>query len=101
MARYIKITGGTGFCGCDFEEYLVFDDSICNEAIDEVAWDIANGNAESYEDIERDYCIDEDEYDDYDDYETAVNEAREMYYADVECSWKEITKEEYEENARR
>lgn len=46
MARYIKIFGGTQYCGCEFEEYIKtnMDDAQLNAYVAEVA----NDNAESY-----------------------------------------------------
>ena len=55
--RYIKFEGGTGFCGCDFIEFEVFEDSVKDSKLDNIADGYARDNGESYLDIEKDYCI--------------------------------------------
>lgn len=85
--RYIKFTGGTGYCGCDFEEVEAFPDSASDIFLDAVAVNKAHDNAVSLE-----HCatggIDED-------FET--EEDREAYYADAYCHWEEISEEDYRE----
>ena len=94
--KYIKFKGGTCFCGADFEYCQKFE-NISNKELDRLADDYAYENAESYESIERDYCIYKEEYDSKEEYEEAYNEAHEEYYSGAYCHWEEITKEEYEE----
>ena len=96
--RYIKITGGTNYCGQDFEEYLETDmtdaelDRYCIEAAYENAgqyeytvWGWGVGTAEEYA-KESDISIEEAE------------QMIEEYYGEAYSNWEEITKEEYEEN---
>lgn len=80
--RYIKITGGNGYCGCDFETYEKFDDETTDKAIDDWACDLARDNAESYEGV----------FDFEDDEEV------EEYYENIYWDWEEISEEEYNEN---
>lgn len=95
--RYIKFSGGTGFCGCDFEEYMEFD-SITDEQLNEYTDELIYDNANSYADIEIDYDICEDNYDSEEEYRAAFFEAEEAYYNEAYGTWEEISKEEYEEN---
>lgn len=96
--KYIKFYGGTAFCGEDFEYYEVVDDNLTDEDLDQMAADYAYDNASSYEDVERDYQIDEDNYASYDDFEAACDEARDEYYGESYGHWEEITREEFLEN---
>ena len=85
--KYIKFYGGNGYCGCDFEQYEAYEDDVTEEALAEIAYDLANDNAQSYEYIATGW----DE-----DFES--EEERESYYENIEYGWEEVTKEEYEEN---
>lgn len=93
--RYIKITGGTCFCGRDFEEYL--ETNMTDEELDRYCAEAAYENASMYENIELDYGIYQEDYATEEDYETAIDEATEEYYDEAYADWEEITKEEYEE----
>ena len=80
--RYIRFTGGNGYCGCDLETYEKFEDDATNEYLDEYACDLAKDNAESYEgnfDFEDDEEIEE-------------------YYENIYYDWEEVSEEEYNEN---
>ena len=82
MARYIKIIGGNGYCGCDLETYEKFDNGTTDETINDWAYDLARDNAESYEgvfDFEDDEEVDE-------------------YYENMYWDWEEVSEEEYNEN---
>ncbi len=83
--RYIKFFGGTGYRGCDFEDYLCVSDDYLDSDLDSLAQELAEDNAESYKYIARGY---EDEWESEED--------RLSYYGDTYCDWEEITKEEYE-----
>lgn len=85
--KYIKFYGGNGYSGCDFEQYEVYEDNITEEALAEIAYDLANDNAQSYEYVVTGW-----------DGEFESEEEREDYYENIECGWEEVTKEEYEEN---
>lgn len=94
--RYIKISGGTAFCGHEFEKYLYT--NMTDKELNEYSAFMASENAICYENIRTDYGIYYDNYRTHQDYETAFNEALEIYYAKAYADWEEITKEEYEEN---
>lgn len=96
--RYIKFYGGTCFCGEDFEDYVTVADNTTDEELDQEATDRGRDNAESYEDIARDYCIDRDDYDSDEEYEEALDDATEAYWEEVYSGWEELTREEFLEN---
>lgn len=96
--RYIRIKGGTGYCGQDFEDFLKTE--MTDEELNELIGEMAQENAEQY-----DYTVwgwgvyTAEEYAEEND--VSVEEAEQMkedYYADAYADWEEITKEEYEEN---
>lgn len=93
--RYIKFEGGTGFCGCDFTEFHIFEDSVKDSELDDLADEYARDNAEFYLDIENDYSIDREDYENEEAYENAYYQAEEWYFEDCYCSWTELSKEEY------
>lgn len=95
--RYIKFRGNAGYCGTDLEQYEAFEDSMTNEALDEYASDLAHEHGDGYEYLAT-QGIDEDDFDSEEDYECALEEAQDNYWADVYCTWEEVSKEEYEEN---
>ena len=76
--RYIKIIGGTSFCGTNFEEYLKTD--MTNEQLDAYCADAALENAELYN-----YVV-------FGWDQTAES------YAEAWAKWEEISEEEYKEN---
>ena len=84
--RYIRFTGGTGYCGCDIEDYRA-PDSVEDHEIDLIAEDMAHDNAESYEHVATGWG---------EGWESEQDE--EDYYANAYCDWEEITREEYIEN---
>ena len=93
--RYIKFEGGTGFCGRDFTEFEVFEDSIKDSKLDNIADEYARDNGESYLDIEKDYCIYREDFESEEEYEDAYCQAEEWYFEDCYCNWTELTREEY------
>ncbi|MCM1323929.1 MAG: hypothetical protein NC218_07195 [Acetobacter sp.] len=87
MIRYYKIVASNGYAGCTRTEYIEHDDEI-DVDIEEIAWDIAVENGESYA-----HCAfgwgqvppeDSEEY--------------EAYIEGCDFSIIEVTKEEYDEN---
>lgn len=80
--RYIKFTGGNGYCGCDLETYEKFEDNTPDEYLNDYAYDLARDNAESYEGVF-----------DFEDDEEIVE-----YYSDIYYDWEEVSEEEYNEN---
>lgn len=84
--RYIKFIGGNGYCGCDIEEYELYDDSVTDEELDLVAEELARENGAMFEYVATGWG---------DRFES--EEEEEDYYNSCWCNWEEITKEEYEE----
>lgn len=83
--RYIKFEGSAPYCGTDFEDVAEFEDTATDGEIDEYAAELAHDNGESYSYL----CTGWGE--NFED-----EEDEEIYYANCECGWTEITKEEYE-----
>ena len=95
--RYIKIKGGTSFCGTNFEEYLKTD--MTNEQLDAYCADAAFENAESYEYMVFGWGQTAESY--IEENEISLEEAEqemEDYYAEAWAGWEEISEEEYKEN---
>ena len=86
---YVRFYGGTGYCGCDYEEYEAFPDDVDVSYIDELSQDMAYENAESFEYVVTG-CGESWESD----------EDRDEYYEDAleYCGWDYCSQEEYEEN---
>ena len=83
--RYIRFTGGNGYCGCDLETYEKFEDDATDEYLDEYACDLAKDNAESYEGI----------------FDFEDDEEIEEYYESIYYDWEEVSEDEYNENTYR
>ena len=83
MSKYIKITFGNGYCGCDGEEVIAYPDDIADKYIDMDAYSFALDNAEIYTHVVFDFNEDytEEEYQDY--------------IEGITYDWYEITEEEY------
>ena len=95
--RYIKIIGGTSFCGTDFEEYLKTD--MTDEQLDAYCADAALENAELYNYVVFGWDQTAESY--AEENEISVEEAEqemENYYAEAWAKWEEISEEEYKEN---
>lgn len=84
--RFIHFTGGNGYCGCDIDEYVAFEDGTDDIVIDMYANKLAEENGETYEYVATGWDI---------DWES--EEEREMYYENCYCDWEEISEEEFEE----
>ena len=92
--RYIKFEGGTAFCGCDFTELCVFDNSITDYELDNIADEYAAENGDSYINIERDYGIYREDFNNDEEYNDAFEQAVEWYWEDCYCNWTELSREE-------
>ena len=46
--KYLKIWGGNGYCGCDFEEVLVVNDDMTEEEANDIAHEAAMDNADTF-----------------------------------------------------
>ena len=87
--KYVRFSGGNGYCGCDYEEYVMFDDDCPEDEIENYSIELAYQNAESFEHVETGWDSDfEDEND------------REMYYENAlsYCGWDYCSEEEFNEN---
>ena len=95
--RYIKITGGTGFCGTDFVEYLQTE--MTDVELDKYCADAAHENAEQYDYMVYGWNEDVESYAESNDISIEEAEAEmEEYYSEAYADWVEITEEEYNEN---
>ena len=95
--KYIKITGGTGYCGTGFEEYLKTD--MTNKELDEYCREAAASNAESYDYLVYGFHNDAESY--AEENEISLEEAESMmedYYAETYADWEEVSEEEWKEN---
>ena len=89
MERYIKFTVSNGYCGCTNEHFEVFEDDMTNEDLDNYGRELARDNAETYAHAATGW----DE-----DFESEDEE--EEYYDNAECTWVELSKEDFEEENR-
>ena len=90
---YFKFMADTAYCGTEYIEYMAFEERPSEDELDDIAQDIANNNAESFE-----YLVtgwDNDEFDNDEDRAAALED----YYNDVCGYWIEISKKEFEENS--
>lgn len=87
--KYVRFYGGNGYCGCDYEDYVVFDDNCPEREIDDYSEQLAYENAENFEYVVTGWNSDFETEDD-----------RELYYEDAlsYCGWDYCSKEEFEEN---
>ena len=96
--RYIKFFGNAGFCGTSVEIYDLFLDEMTDEELNDLADEKYQELGELYEYLAtQEY--DEEDYDTQEDFEEALNQAIEWYWEDVYVGWKEVTEEEYKDNA--
>lgn len=82
---YVKCFCENGYCGCDMEDVLTFEEGTSEIEIDECIRDIAIDHAESFEYVATGWG---------NDFES--DEDRDFYYENIDYSWKYITKEEYD-----
>ena len=87
--KYVRFYGGNGYCGCDYEEYEVYEDNCTEDIINQDSIELAYENAETYEYIETGWNS---------SFES--EEDRDNYYENVlsYCSWDYCSEEEYKEN---
>lgn len=91
---YYKFVADTPYCGAESENYVCSKEELSKADLDEMAEEFARENAEGYE-----YLVtgwDDEIIEDMS--EDEVEELINNYYADCNCSWEKITKEEFEEN---
>lgn len=87
--KYVRFSGGNGYCGCDYEVYEKFEDDITEKDLNEISDGLAYENAETYEHVATGWN---------EDWES--EEDMESYYDDAlsYSSWNYCSEEEYEEN---
>lgn len=86
---YFRFTADTPYCGTENTDYRAFEERPTDAELDEMAEDMAQSNAESFE-----YLVtgwDDDNFDNGDE----KDEALEDYYAACTGIWEEISEEEY------
>lgn len=88
---YFRFTADTPYCGTELIDYQKFEERPTDAELDEIAEDMAQSNAESFE-----YLVTGWNDDGFDD-EEEKEEALEDYYAGCTGTWEEITEEEYNE----
>ena len=89
---YFMFVAGTPYAGTETERYQAFEERPSDEELDEMADELCELNAESY-----DYLVtgwDNDAFDNEEDEAEAIQN----YYADCYGRWEEISQEEFEEN---
>ncbi len=89
--RYFEFMAETPYAGTENTDYYAFEDNVTTEELEQLADELNTQNAESFE-----YLVtgwDDDEYEDKDERQEVLDD----YYADCFCTYREITKEEYEE----
>ena len=89
---YYKFTASTPYCGTENEFYLKYENKPKEDELAATANQFAVDNGQDFE-----YLVTGWEDDNFDD-EEEKQEALDNYYADCECSYEEITEEEYKEN---
>lgn len=92
--RYFHLSGGNGYCGCDWDEYIaVTEEELESDPsyVTSCADNFAYGYAESYEYIATGWNV---------GWES--EEEREEYYNSIldYTNWEEITEEEYLNNIK-
>lgn len=95
--RYIKISGGTGYCGTNFEEHIKTD--MTDEQLEAYCSDAAYENAEQYDYMVYGWGEDVESYAENNGVSIEEAEAElEEYYAEAYANWAEITEEEWKNN---
>ncbi len=91
---YYKFVADTPYCGTESENYVCSKEKLSEAELDEMAEEMARENAEGYEYLVTGWHGEDTEGMSEDE----ISELIDNYYADCNCSWEEITKEEFEEN---
>ena len=84
--KYVHFSGSNGYCGTDYDEYVMFSDDCSESEIENYSIELAYQCAESYEYLDTGW---------EDDFET--EDEREAYYENAlsYCGWTYCFKEEY------
>ena len=92
--RYFHLSGGNGYCGCDWDEYIAVteeDFESDSSYIESCADNFAYEYAESYEYVVTGWNEDWESEEDREDYYDSISDY---------TNWEEITEEEYLNNIR-
>lgn len=82
--KYVHFSGSNGYCGTDYDEYVMFDDDCPESEIENYSAELAYRCAEEFEYLA--YWNDEEDVEIY--YENALSY----------CGWDYCTEEEYLKN---
>jgi hypothetical protein len=85
--QYVRLVFDNGYCGCEEENYLAFDDECTEKDINAYAQENLQDYAESYAHVATGWD------NDFEDEEDEV-----YYYESCYYDWDFISKEEWEEN---
>lgn len=92
----IRFFGSTGYCGTDFEEFITYDEMPDNNFLNEIAIEMAETNAGSYEYLVGGWDFDPDECDPD---ELAEYEEELAWYQDsIDYGWEIVPEDEIEED---
>lgn len=94
--KYIKVVMDTAYAGTREEEYLVVEDDVTDDEIDQWVEGMAEDHADMYRYLATDDIYEED-YAEEEDYEEAITQAEEDYNQDIYHSWEEISEEDAKE----
>lgn len=94
--RYIKVVMDTAYAGTREEEYLVAEDDVTDDEIDQWVESMAEDHADMYRYLATDDIYEED-YAEEEDYEEAIAQAEEDYNQDIYYNWEGISEEDMEE----
>lgn len=94
--KYFRFCANTPYSGTEQERYLAFPDNVTEEELEEYAEEMAHNNGESFE-----YLVfgwDADPVGDGEMSQEEYDEQIDNFYADCDCSFEEVTEEEFVEN---
>lgn len=91
----IRFFGSTAYCGTDFEDFRQYDEIPDKNFLDEVAYELATANAESYEYLVGGWDFDPEECtpEELADYEAELA----YYWEDLDYAWEIVPENEDED----
>lgn len=94
--HYYRFMATTPYGGTDSETYEAFDYKPSEEELDEFADELNFSNASGYEYLVHGWG--NDPVEDGEMTEEEFEQSMEDYYADCQCTWEEVSEEEYNKN---
>jgi len=91
--QFVKYKGGNGYCGCDYEEYVVYEKPKTEEELKQISEEKCEENASSHCDVMDE--VDREEFDTDQEYEEACESERMEYEENTFGCYEIITSEEY------